>query len=54
VPGQAGVTARRAPAQRARGRGYPRQRRLPAGLSIAWVPVPAWRGSQPPPGAYRY
>jgi hypothetical protein len=35
-------------------RGYPRQRRLPAGLSIAWVPVPAWRGSQPPPGAYRY
>ncbi len=34
--------------------GYPRQRRLPAGLSIAWVPVPAWRGSQPPPGAYRY
>jgi hypothetical protein len=54
VPGQAGATIRRAPAQRARGRGYPRQRRLPAGLSIAWVPVPAWRGSQPPPGAYRY
>jgi hypothetical protein len=48
------ATVRRAPAQRARGRGYPRQRRLPAGLSIAWVPVPAWRGSQPPPGAYRY
>ena len=45
---------RRAPAQRARGRGYPRRRRLPAGMSIAWVPVPAWRGSQPPPGAYRY
>ena len=41
-------------APRASGRGYPRQRRLPAGLSIAWVPVPAWRGSQPPPGAYRY
>jgi len=46
--------SRRVPAQRARGRGYPRQRGLPAGLSIAWVPVPAWRGSQPPPGAYRY
>jgi hypothetical protein len=54
APVQAGTPVRRAPAQRARGRGYPRQRRLPAGLSIAWVPVPAWRGSQPPPGAYRY
>ncbi len=53
APVQAGTPIRRAP-QRARGRGYPRQRRLPAGLSIAWVPVPAWRGSQPPPGAYRY
>jgi hypothetical protein len=47
---------RRGPAQRVRGypRGYPRQRSLPPGLSIAWVPVPAWRGSQPPPGAIRY
>jgi len=54
TPVQAGTPVRRAPAQRARGRGYPRQRRLPAGLSIAWIPVPAWRGSQPPPGAYRY
>ncbi len=54
TPAPAAATVRRAPGQRARGRGYPRQRRLPAGLSIAWVPVPAWRGSQPPPGAYRY
>jgi len=46
--------AYRAPVRQAPARGYPRQRRLPAGLSIAWVPVPAWRGSQPPPGAYRY
>jgi hypothetical protein len=37
-----------------RARSYPRQQRLPAGLSIAWVPVPAWSGSQPPPGARRY
>jgi hypothetical protein len=44
----------RAPVRQAPARAYPRQRRLPAGLSIAWVPVPAWRGSQPPPGAYRY
>jgi hypothetical protein len=54
APVQAGAPVRRASAPRASGRGYPRQRRLPAGLSIAWVPVPAWRGSQPPPGAYRY
>jgi hypothetical protein len=53
-PVRTAAPARRVPAQRARGRGYPRQRRLPEGLSIAWVPVPAWRGSQPPPGAYRY
>lgn len=45
---------RQAPRRRGYGTGYPRQRRLPAGLSIAWVPVPAWRGSQPPPGANRY
>jgi hypothetical protein len=50
---RAGTPVRRVPGQRTRGRGYPRQRRYPAGLSIAWVPVPAWRGSQPPPGAYR-
>ena len=54
TPVRTGAPVRRVPAQRARRRGYPRQRRLPAGLSIAWVPVPAWRGSQPPPGAYRY
>ena len=47
--------ARRVQGRAPRGRGYPRQqRRLPAGLSIAWIPVPAWTGSQPPPGTYRY
>jgi hypothetical protein len=51
APVQYRAPVRQAPAP---ARGYPRQRRLPAGLSIAWVPVPAWRGSQPPPGAYRY
>jgi len=54
TPVRTAAPVRRVPAQRAPGRGYPRQRRLPAGMSIAWVPVPAWRGSQPPPGAYRY
>jgi hypothetical protein len=49
-----GTPVRRVPRQRASVSGYPRPRRLPAGLSIAWVPVPAWRGSQPPPGAYRH
>jgi hypothetical protein len=58
VRGRAPVR-RAAPARRVQGqpvpvRGYPRQRRLPAGLTIAWVPVPAYKGSQPPPGAYRY
>jgi hypothetical protein len=48
------VPVRRAAGPQVRGRGYPRQRRYPAGLSIAWVPVPAWCGSPPPPGAYRY
>jgi hypothetical protein len=54
VPVRGRALARRVQGQPARGRGYPRQRRLPAGLSIAWVPVPAYRGPQPPPGAYRY
>jgi hypothetical protein len=54
APVRGGTAARRVPGRRVSGRGYPRQRRLPAGLSIAWVPVPAWAGSQPPPGAYRY
>jgi hypothetical protein len=49
-----GAPVRRIPSRRAATRGYPRPGRLPTGLSIAWVPVPAWRGSQPPPGAYRY
>ena len=54
TPVSGGTAVRRVPGQPARGRGRPRSQRLPAGLSIAWVPVPAWRGSQPPPGAYRY
>ena len=59
VPTRRRPVRRAAPVRRVQGqpvpaRGYPRQRRMPAGLSIAWVPVPAWKGSQPPPGAYRY
>jgi hypothetical protein len=54
APVRYGAPVRRVQGQPVPARGYPRQRRLPAGLSIAWVPVPAWRGSQPPPGAYRY
>ena len=54
APVRYGTPARRVQGRPVPGRGYPRQRRLPAGLSIAWVPVPAWTGSQPPPGAYRY
>jgi hypothetical protein len=48
-----GAPRRRVARQPARARRYVGPQRLPAGLSIAWVPVPAWRGSQPPPGAYR-
>jgi len=48
VPGQV-VTGR--PARRP---GQQRRRRYPPGLSIAWVPVPAWSGSRPPSGTYRY
>jgi hypothetical protein len=51
-PGVTGRPVRRPRRRPVPGAGYPR-RRYPAGLSIAWVPVPAWRGSQPPPGAYR-
>jgi hypothetical protein len=54
VPVKYGMPVRRVTARPAPGRAYRRQRRLPAGLSIAWVPVPAWNGSQPPPGSYRY
>jgi len=54
TPIRAGAPVRRAPARRVRGRGYPRRRRYPSGLSIAWVPVKAWCGSEPPPRAYRY
>ena len=54
VPVRSGVPVRRAPGQQVRGRGYPRRRRSPARLSIAWIPVPAWCGSPPPPGARRY
>jgi hypothetical protein len=53
TPVRQGTPVRRAGGQLP-ARGRPRRRQLPAGLSIAWVPVPAWRGSQPPPGAYRY
>jgi hypothetical protein len=34
------------------GRGYPRRRRYPPALSVAWVPVPAWRGGHLPVRAY--
>jgi hypothetical protein len=53
VPVGYGAAVSRQPAQRVRGRGYPRRRRYPAGLSTVWVPVTAWCGSQPP-GARRY
>jgi len=53
-PVRLGPSLRRGQRRSAPRRGYPRQRRLPAGLSIAWVPVPAWHGSTPPPGPYRY
>jgi hypothetical protein len=52
APARDGTSARRPRRRPVPGQGYPR-RSYPAGLSIAWVPVPAWRGSQPPPGAYR-
>jgi hypothetical protein len=48
------MSVRQVPGQRVRGRGYPGRRRGSAQLSIAWVPVPAWCGGPPPPGAYRY
>jgi hypothetical protein len=54
APARYGAPTRRVQGRPVPGRGYPRQRRLPAGLSVVWVPVPAWTGSQPPPGAYRY
>ena len=54
VPVRYGTPARRVQGRPVPARGYPRRRGLPAGLSIAWVPVPAWKGSQPPPGAFRY
>jgi hypothetical protein len=43
------------PGRSYRRRGYPGPGRpYRPRLSIAWIPVPAWTGSQPPPGAYRY
>ena len=54
TPVRYGTPARRAQGRAVPGRGYPRRRRVPAGLSIAWIPVPAWTGRQPPPGAHRY
>ncbi len=37
-----------------RGTGYPRRRPYPPGVSVAWVPVPAWCGGYPPPRTYSY
>jgi hypothetical protein len=54
APGRYGAPGRRVQGRPVPGRGYSRQRRTPAGLSVVWVPVPAWTGSQPPPGAFRY
>lgn len=51
-PAGPGVIGSRAPARLVRGRGYPRRRRYPPALSVAWVPVPAWRGGYPPSRAY--
>jgi hypothetical protein len=42
------------PRRGVRGRGYPRRRGYPPALSVAWVPVPAWRGAYPPPRTYPY
>jgi hypothetical protein len=42
------------PRRLVRGTGYPRRRAYPPGLSVAWVPVPAWRGSYPPSRTYPY
>jgi hypothetical protein len=53
TPVRYGAPAQRTTRRPVRGRGYPRRRRRPPGLSIAWVPVQAWCGSQPP-GARRY
>jgi len=47
------VLAQRAPRPHVHGPGPRRRRRYPPGLTVAWVPVPAWRGSSPP-RAYRY
>jgi hypothetical protein len=54
APVRTGAPVRRVPARLVSGRGYPRRRRVPSGLSTAWVPVTAWCGSEPPPRAYRY
>jgi hypothetical protein len=51
-PVRSGAPVRRTPARHVRGRGYRRRHRYPSAPSIAWIPVSAWCGSQPPPGAY--
>jgi hypothetical protein len=52
TPVSYGAPVRRTPARQVRGRGYPRRQRYPSAPSIAWIPVSAWCGSQPPPGAH--
>jgi hypothetical protein len=54
APGRPRAPVRRTPARQGRGGGYPRRRGYPSAPSIAWIPVSAWCGNQPPPGAYRY
>jgi hypothetical protein len=57
VPGGYGTGAvaagPRAPRRQAYRPGDQRRRRNPPRLSIAWVPMPAWRGSYPPSRSYR-
>ena len=49
-----GAARRRTGGRPAARRGQPSRGALPPGLSIAWVPVPAWHGSRPPSRSYRY
>jgi hypothetical protein len=50
----AGIPVRRIPARQLPGRGHPRRRRHPFGLTTAWIPVQAWCDSAPPHRAYRH
>ena len=58
-PGVYGPYGARVPRPRAQQRlvraaGYPRRRPYPPGVSVAWVPVPAWCGGYPAPRASLY